>query len=71
MTESKQNKFSQSSKENHDFAHISFKLDLSPFQLNSNLEQGTQRQEAIRCEKIGLLEDSFVKKSLQRPFNNS
>ena len=56
------NKFVKSSKSNNNDLNTSFSLDsdLITLQSNSDLDRLAKAREAIRWEKIGLLEDNFV-----------
>ena len=60
MTRFKQTKFAKSSKINSKYVAVPFSSELTPSQINSALDRLTKGKEAIRWERIGLLEDSFV-----------
>ena len=60
MTRFKQNKLSKSSKVNGNYVAVPLKSDLTPSQVNSDLDRLTKGKEALVWEKIGLLEDRFV-----------
>ena len=60
MTSFNQNKFSKSNQTNSSYVSIPNESDLTTFKVDSLLNQLTKGKEAIRCEKIGLLEDKCV-----------
>ena len=60
MTRFKQNKFYKSSRINGNYVVVPLSPDIKTSQINQGLEQLTKGKEALRWEKIGLLEDRFV-----------
>ena len=60
MTRFKQNKFYKSSKINGNYVAVPLSSDKTTSQIDQGLDQLTKGKEALRWERIGLLEDSFV-----------
>ena len=60
MTRFKQNKFYKSSKTNGNYVAVPLNSDKTTSQIDQGLDQLTKGKEALRWERIGLLEDSFV-----------
>ncbi len=60
MTRFNQNKYLKGSKINRNYVSIHFSSDKTISQLDKGLDQLTKGKEAIRSERIGLLEDHFV-----------
>ena len=60
MTRFKQNKFYKSSKINGNYVAVPLSSDKTTSQIDQGLDQLTKGNEALRWERIGLLEDRFV-----------
>ena len=60
MTRFKQNKFYKSSKINGNYVAVPLSSDKTTSQIDQGLDQLTKGKEALRWERIGLLEDRFV-----------
>ena len=60
MTRFKQNKFYKNSRINGNYAVVPLSPDITTSHIDQGLEQLTKGKEALRWEKIGLLEDLFV-----------
>ena len=60
MTRFKQNKFYKSSKINSNYVAVPLSSDKTISQIDQGLDQLTKGKEALRWERIGLLEDRFV-----------
>ena len=60
MTRLNQNKFYKSSKINGNYVVLPLNSDKTTFQIDQSLDQLSKGKEALRWEKIGLLEDRFV-----------
>ena len=56
----KKNKFYKSSKINGNYVAVPLSSDKTISQIDQGLDQLTKGKEALRLERIGLLEDSFV-----------
>ena len=60
MTRFKQNKFYKSSKINGNYVAVPLSSDITTSQIDQGLDQLMKGKEALRWERIGLLEDRFV-----------
>ena len=60
MTRFKQSKFYKSSRINGNYVVVPLRSDITTSQIDQGLEQLTKGKEALRREKICLLEDRFV-----------
>ena len=60
MTRFKQHKFYKSSKINCNYVAVPLSSDKTTSQIDQGLDQLTKGKEALRWERIGLLEDRFV-----------
>ena len=60
MTRFKQNKFYNSPKINGNYFAMPLSSDKTTSQIDQALDQRMKAKEALRWERIGLLEDSFV-----------
>ncbi len=60
MTRCKKNKFTKSLKTNRNYITLPLSSVKKTSQIDQGLDQLSKGKEALRWEKIGLLEDSFV-----------
>ena len=64
MTRFKQNKFYKSSKINGNYVAVPLSSDKTTSQIDQGLDQLTKGKEALRWERIGLLEDCWVQENI-------